>query len=304
MSMPPTKPTLPVFEASAAAMPTRNDPSCSLKTIDWTFGRSTTASTRANLRFWNSLATFSMPLAWEKPIPTTIVEPRRAMLRSACSRWASLVTSNSRYAIPVSFLKRSAPAYAASLKDLSNFPPMSNTTAGTNSCAVTGPVRISVPRTATAALSDLEKVIFALLDVWIGDLSGSDPVAPDPFSPATGAPMIYDLRDADRGEDLHGEPAGLLRGRQAFLQRGARPLRGGPRIRGARPVGAGGSGEDRRGATVAVRAREARREAQAEPRDWRDQSGGDRPRRPRARATLAPQHRKRPRLHSSPETIS
>src|SRR5206468_12447931 len=119
----------------------------------------------------------------------------------------------------------------------------------------------------------------ALLDVWIGDLSGSDPVAPDPFSPATGAPMIYDLRDADRGEDLHGEPAGLLRGRQAFLPRGARPLRGGPRIRGARPVGAGGSGEVRRGARVAVRAREGGGGGQAEPRDWGDKSGGDGPRR-------------------------
>src|SRR5437773_2236263 len=138
MSIPPTNPTLPVFDAIAAAMPTRNEPSCSLKTIDRTLGRSTTASTIANLRFGNSRATFSIPLAWEKPIPTTIAEPRRAMLRSACSRWASAVTSNSRYAIPVSFLKRSAPAYAASLNDLSNFPPMSNTTAGTNSCAVAG----------------------------------------------------------------------------------------------------------------------------------------------------------------------
>jgi hypothetical protein len=109
MSMPPTNPTLPVFEAMAAAIPTRNEPSCSLNTIDWTLGRSTTASTMANLTAGNSLATFSMPLAWEKPMPTTICEPRRAMLRSACSRWASAVTSNSRYAMPVSFLKRSAP---------------------------------------------------------------------------------------------------------------------------------------------------------------------------------------------------
>ena len=109
MSIPPTKPTLPVFDAIAAAIPTRNEPSCSLNTIDCTFGRSTTASMMANFRLGNSLATFSMPVAWAKPMPTVIWEPRRAMLRSACSRWASLVTSNSRYAIPVSFLKRSAP---------------------------------------------------------------------------------------------------------------------------------------------------------------------------------------------------
>ena len=70
--MPPTKPILPVLEAMAAAMPTRNEPSCSLKTIDWTLGRSTTASMMANLVSGNSLATFSMPLAWAKPMPTTI----------------------------------------------------------------------------------------------------------------------------------------------------------------------------------------------------------------------------------------
>ena len=98
-------------------------------------------------------------------MPTTIVEPRRAMLRSACSRWASAVTSNSRYAIPVSFLKRSAPLYAASLKDLSNLPPMSNTTAGANSWAVTGPVRVIATRTATAALSDLSEFICTLV-MW------------------------------------------------------------------------------------------------------------------------------------------
>ena len=96
MSMPPTNPTLPVFEAIAAAMPTRNEPSCSLNTIDRTLGRFTTASTMANLMFGNSLATFSIPVACEKPIPTTTCAPRRAMLRNACSRCASAVTSNSR----------------------------------------------------------------------------------------------------------------------------------------------------------------------------------------------------------------
>src|SRR2546425_60149 len=181
MSMPPTNPTLPVFDAIAAAMPTRNEPSCSLNTIDWTLGSSTTASTMANLRFGNSLATFSMPLAWEKPIPTTIVEPRRAMLRSACSRWASLVTSNSRYALPVSFLER------------------------------------------------------------------------------------YALADAGRGEDLHGGSARLLRSRATLLQFRARAVRGGPRLRGARSLDPDRSSQDRGCAAAAVRAREARGLAEAEP---------------------------------------
>ena len=57
--MPPTKPTLPVLEASAAAMPTRKLPSCSLNTTDWTLGSSTTESMITNLVSGNSLATFS-----------------------------------------------------------------------------------------------------------------------------------------------------------------------------------------------------------------------------------------------------
>src|SRR5882762_786909 len=286
MSIPPTNPTLPVFDAIAAAIPTRNEPSCSLKTIDWTLGRSTTASTMANLRCGNSLATFSMPLAWEKPIPTTTWDPRRAMLRSACSRWASLVTSNSRYAILVSFLKRSAPAYAASLKDLSNFPPMSNTTAGTNSCAATQPVEASVMRTATAALSDLEVIMSALLDdvdrvrwhrsysIW--------PLVPARLPRGTRIEsrsprgLGYARTDADRGEDLHGGSAGLLRGGATLLQLGARPVRERSGLRGARSLGPDRCPKDRRRATAAVRGREARRLAEAEPRDGRDQSRRDR----------------------------
>ena len=61
--MPPTKPTLPVLEASAAAMPTRNEPSCSLNTTDWTLGCSTTESMITNLVSGNSSATFSSGVA-------------------------------------------------------------------------------------------------------------------------------------------------------------------------------------------------------------------------------------------------
>ena len=133
--MPPTKPTLPVSDASAAAMPTRKDPSCSLKITDWTLGRSTTMSIRVNLVSGNSCATVSTAAAWAKPMATTTCAPLRAMLRSACSRMDGLVTSNSRYWMPESALKRSAPLKAASLNDLSNLPPMSKTTAGVKSSA-------------------------------------------------------------------------------------------------------------------------------------------------------------------------
>src|SRR5215468_8891672 len=167
---------------------------------------------------------------------------------------------------------------------------MSNTTAGTNSCALTGPARIEVTRTATAAASDVGKVIAALLDCL--DRAST---APDPISPATGALMIYDLRDGDRSEDLHGEPAGFLRGRAPLLQFRARALRGRSRLRGARPVGASGSGEDRRGTADAVRAREARRLARAQPRDRRDEPGGDRPCRRHGGGTRRDRRRQRHR---------
>ncbi len=68
--MPPTNPIFPVFEVSAAIKPTRNEPSCSLNTIERTFGFSTTASMIANWMFGNSVATFSSALAWVKPTAT------------------------------------------------------------------------------------------------------------------------------------------------------------------------------------------------------------------------------------------
>ena len=71
MSMPPTKPTLPVFEAIAASMPTRNEPSCSLKTTEWTFGLSTTASMIAKLQCSGTRRRPSRaPPAWQKPTAT------------------------------------------------------------------------------------------------------------------------------------------------------------------------------------------------------------------------------------------
>ncbi len=123
--MPPTKPILPVLEALAASRPTRNEPSPSLNSTDCTLGLSTTASTMTNCVLGNSAATFSMALAWLKPMATMGVMPSLANLRIACSRWASFWISKSRNAMPVSFLNFSAPLKAPSLKLLSNLPPMS-----------------------------------------------------------------------------------------------------------------------------------------------------------------------------------
>ena len=93
--MPPTKPTLPVLLASAAAMPTRKLPSCSLNTTDWTLGLSTTESMITNFLSGNSAEIVSSGV--EKPKPTaTTMSARCAIRRSAWSRWLSLVISNSR----------------------------------------------------------------------------------------------------------------------------------------------------------------------------------------------------------------
>ena len=86
ISIPPTKPTFPVSLFNAAKTPTRNEPSCSLKMIDCTFGRSTTMSMILNLVFGNSLATFDSAAACPKPTAIIGSEPRLASLRRNCSR--------------------------------------------------------------------------------------------------------------------------------------------------------------------------------------------------------------------------
>ena len=96
--MPPTKPTLPDLLASAASTPTRYEPSCSLNTIDCTFGRSTTESMMTKRMLGNSGATFLIADSWLKPMPMIGSAPRCAILRNACSRCASACTSNSQVA--------------------------------------------------------------------------------------------------------------------------------------------------------------------------------------------------------------
>jgi hypothetical protein len=96
-----------------------------LNTIDCTLGSSTTMSMMVNFRSGNSVATFCSAVACENPTAMIGELPSRAKRRRACSIWASLVGSKSRNSTPVSALNFSAPAKAASLKDLSNLPPLS-----------------------------------------------------------------------------------------------------------------------------------------------------------------------------------
>ncbi|EKD61612.1 MAG: hypothetical protein ACD_54C00169G0001 [uncultured bacterium] len=93
--MPPMKPTVLVLEASAAIMPTRYEPSCSLKTTDFTLGWSTTMSMMPNLVSGNSCDTVFSTSPKAKPVMMIGLAPASARLRSACSRWASDCISSS-----------------------------------------------------------------------------------------------------------------------------------------------------------------------------------------------------------------
>ena len=71
--MPPTKPIVPVSEASAAATPTRYDPSCSLNEYWRRFGRSSQLTSMiANSTSGFSAATLSIASAWARAVPTGI----------------------------------------------------------------------------------------------------------------------------------------------------------------------------------------------------------------------------------------
>ena len=85
------------------------EPSCSLNTMDCTLGRSMTVSMMAKRVSGNSDATLSMDEAYWKPTARMGSWPRRAKLRSACTRWESVCISSSRKSIPVSALNFTAP---------------------------------------------------------------------------------------------------------------------------------------------------------------------------------------------------
>jgi hypothetical protein len=74
-----------------------------LKTIDFTLGFSTTMSMMANWVFGNSLATFSSRRGPGEADDDRVLAALR-QLRSACSRWPSLVIVELGYFLPVAFL--------------------------------------------------------------------------------------------------------------------------------------------------------------------------------------------------------
>ena len=103
-----------------------------------------------------SAATALMASAWAKPTASTTVAPRRTIRRMACSRWASLVTWNSSTSTPVSSTNFRTPFQMPSLKLLSNFPPLSKTTAGLKSAAQdTEEIRIAVAATTRILVMSL-----------------------------------------------------------------------------------------------------------------------------------------------------
>src|SRR2546428_377272 len=83
ISMPPTNPTLPVLDSSAASAPTRNDPSSSLNLSATRLGGSdspgvTVKSTQANFTSGNSPARRLMSSENRNPTPNTSCDPPAA----------------------------------------------------------------------------------------------------------------------------------------------------------------------------------------------------------------------------------
>ena len=94
--MPPMKPTFCVLLASAAATPTRYEPSSSRKVTESTLSPLTTLSMIMNRTLGNSLETVSTALVMVKPIATTMSTFLRARLRITCSDCESLLICASR----------------------------------------------------------------------------------------------------------------------------------------------------------------------------------------------------------------
>ena len=77
MSLPPTKPIVPVFVTLAAMTPTRNEPSQSLVTLETTFGAigSGPTSTRPNFCCGKAAATACIGLIMSKDEPMMMSKP-------------------------------------------------------------------------------------------------------------------------------------------------------------------------------------------------------------------------------------
>ena len=147
--MPPTKPTLPVFDAIAASMPTRNEPSCSLNSTDCTLGRLTIAVDDRELR----LGKFLRDLLDRIGLGEADADDRvLAALGEAAMRLLELglVGGDEFGVVDAGLLLEALGAVGdASLKDLSNLPPRSKTIAGLTSSARAGAAaNIATPETA------------------------------------------------------------------------------------------------------------------------------------------------------------
>ena len=90
-STPPMKPILPLFEAHAAAAPTRNEPSLAANTIERTLGSGlpeASATTESMMAyFWFGLAVADAVVAspHRKPLATMRSVPTNALMRSGRS---------------------------------------------------------------------------------------------------------------------------------------------------------------------------------------------------------------------------
>ena len=139
MSTPPMKPTVPVLDFSAAAAPTRNEPSCSAKTSPARLSPPSGALSMMPKSVSGLLAaTSAMDSPNRKPTPITSSAPSAESCRSSARLEPSGFGEASVVLTPNSAAALSSPAAAESLNDWSPRPPMSNTSAAVMSSAPGG----------------------------------------------------------------------------------------------------------------------------------------------------------------------
>src|SRR5882757_8208792 len=183
---PPTNPMWQDFVFSAAAAPTRNEPSCSANSSGVTLGTpSAVLSISANLTFGAVGATASTAGSYLKPTAMTGLKPPETSWRSrplvASSLSPTAAVSSLLSATPSCALARSSPAAAASLKDASPRPPTSKDIPTLSAPAF-------VPGAATGGAAGAGAPVGAGLRLQSVDAPlAAEPVEPESFAQPTRA---------------------------------------------------------------------------------------------------------------------
>src|SRR5262249_46691514 len=124
MSLPPTKPMVPVLVTLAAMTPTRNDPSQSFVTVEMTFGAigSGPTSTRPNFWLGKAAAAACIGLIMSKDEPMMMSKPWPAARASVDWNSEMLRGWMVTYSASSSFTARFMPSFIMSLNERSPSP--------------------------------------------------------------------------------------------------------------------------------------------------------------------------------------